>query len=98
MISGKTAEIGHLTGKIVTGGTLSGKITNNEAALKATVHNYVGSGGDIYTGEYTVIPKVNDDQILETKEKLMADDVTVFAIPYYETSNVSGITVYIGGE
>lgn len=53
---------------------------------------------DIYDGEYIVTPKPFTEQILETKEKTMADDVTVLAIPYYETSNVSGITIYIGGE
>lgn len=53
---------------------------------------------DIYDGEYIVTPKPYIEQTLETREKVMADDVTVLAIPYYETSNVSGITIYIGGE
>lgn len=48
-----------------------------------------------YSGEYIVIPKPIE-QILETKDKHMADDVTVREIPYYEVSNISGVTVYIG--
>lgn len=51
-----------------------------------------------YTGEYTVIPKANEETVLRTKEKRMLDDVTVTEIPYYETSNTSGTTVYIAGE
>lgn len=51
-----------------------------------------------YTGEYEVTPKV-DAQTLPTAQKFMADDVTVFGIPYFETSNTSdGNTVYIGTE
>lgn len=60
----------------------------------------VNEGGnyDIYRGEYVVTPKAYDSTVLETKEKLMTDDVTVLEIPYYETSNESGLTVYIAGE
>lgn len=51
-----------------------------------------------YTGEYTVIPKTTP-QTLETAGKRMTEDVSVFAIPYYEVSNPSdGTTVYIGTE
>ena len=61
-----------------------------------TVDNIYGVSGDyeFFDGEYEVTPKVIA-QTLETKDKLMADDVTVFAIPYFETSNEHGTTVYI---
>lgn len=53
---------------------------------------------DPYTGSYTVIPKT-DAQTLPTAQKFMADDVSVLAIPYFETSNTDGgETVYIGTE
>ncbi len=53
---------------------------------------------DIYEGSYQVIPKVNE-QVLETKEKIMKDNLTVVAIPFFETSNeVGGNTVYIAKE
>ena len=57
-----------------------------------------GETYDVYRGEYEVTPKAHSETILETREKLMADDVTVLKIPYYETSNESGLTVYIAGE
>lgn len=50
---------------------------------------------ETYDGSYEVIPSVQD-QVLYTKSKLMKDDLTVREIPYYETSNLKGITVYIG--
>ena len=52
---------------------------------------------DPYTGEYVVTPKV-DQQTMPTRNKQMLDDVTVRSIPYYETSNASGTTVYIAAE
>lgn len=53
---------------------------------------------DPYTGEYVVIPKAHEETILETKDKIMQDDVTVRKVPYYETSNQTGTTVYIASE
>ncbi len=51
---------------------------------------------DIYEGSYEVIPNTYV-QILETDAKLMADDVTVYAVPYAEVSNPEGgYTVTIG--
>lgn len=53
---------------------------------------------DYYDGDYVVIPKAYNETVLETKDKLLTDDVTVEKIPYYKTSNESGYTVYIGSE
>lgn len=50
-----------------------------------------------YKGVYTITPKI-DSQTMRTKNKKMEDNVTVLAIPYYETSNLTGKTVYIGGN
>ena len=89
-------------------GLLRCVIFAKKPALKCTVRstrpvlkgfvNISRGNAEIYDGEYIVTPIPYDSQTLETKDKLMADDVTVLAIPYYETSNISGITVYIGGE
>lgn len=54
-------------------------------------------GGEPYEGPYTVTPKVSSQQ-LATAHKLMTRDVTVLEIPYYETSNINGITVYIADQ
>ncbi len=52
----------------------------------------------IYTGEYEVCPKMFQDQMLRTRGLRMTKDVTVQEVPYWETRNQSGITVYIGGS
>lgn len=52
---------------------------------------------DPYEGDYTITPKVAA-QVMETAGKVMTDDVTVLAIPYYDTSNPYGTTIYIGSE
>lgn len=53
-----------------------------------------------YTGPYTVTPKA-EEQTLNTKDKVMDDDVTIESIPIYEVSNESGGTTFyiadIGG-
>lgn len=51
-----------------------------------------------YQGEYIVTPKPFTNKVLETNGFRMTDDVTVLKIPYYQTSNESGYTIYIGGE
>ena len=58
-----------------------------------------GGGGhwSPYEGAYSVIPKVYQ-QILETKNKLMSDDVTIYEIPYTEVSNLVGTTVIIATD
>lgn len=53
--------------------------------------------GDVYEGPYTVEPKVQE-QVLETKDKTMTDNVTVLQVPYWQTGNEFGDTVYIASE
>ena len=49
-----------------------------------------------YDGDYNVIPRVYQ-QVLQTKDKLMIDDVTVEVIPLSKIKNLqNGYTVTIG--
>lgn len=61
---------------------------------------FISDGGSyvpVYTGEYTVKPKLYLEQTLETEGKQMLDDVTVLEIPVTTTSNIyGGKTVVIG--
>lgn len=53
---------------------------------------------NLYTGEYTVTPDITP-VVLPTRDKLMADDVTIHKIPLWEISNPQGgKTILIGGE
>lgn len=66
-----------------------------EECLDFELDEYSQISPDTYQGPYYVIPEV-EPQLLNTKHKLMADDVTVWAIPYTEVSNPDGTTVIIG--
>ena len=79
-------------------GVLKCTIRSNRPVLKGFVRIGKGGSAEPYSGDYVVTPAPFAEQTLATKNKLMANDVTVNAIPYYETSNISGITIYIGGK
>jgi len=50
-----------------------------------------------YDGPYSVIPSVDEMQILNTEDKIMTENLVVLPIPYFETSNPKGgLTVHIG--
>lgn len=88
---------------------LSGKLKTSDIRMKGQLNNFtyhmkgsLSSGvGDIYPayeGPYIVIPKVYEDQVLDTDFKIMKDDVLVKEIPYDEVSNpAGGETFIIGG-
>lgn len=68
------------------------------AILEAEASTYVHTD-EVYTGAYEVTPKAWESQTLETNGKLMTDNVTVYRVPYYETSNLfNGKTAYIAEE
>ena len=50
-----------------------------------------------YEGDYIVTPKAHL-QSLPTRNKYMVNNLTVLQVPYYETSNTYGNTVYIASE
>lgn len=79
-------------------GVLKCSIRSTRPALKGYIHIAAGAGVEPYSGEYIITPMAFEDQTFETSNKLLLNDVTVRAIPYYETSNISGKTIYIGGE
>lgn len=60
------------------------------------IHEVMPDNIEIYEGGYAITPTV-DGQVLQTAQKLMKDDVTIKAIPFYDVSNTSGgKTIYIG--
>ena len=67
----------------------------------AEPHVIAVNSGDIpvYDGAYSVTPKVYEETTLETKQKLMQNNVTVSRIPQYQVSNdADGVTLIIGEE
>jgi len=53
----------------------------------------------IYGGEYQIVPKAFEPQILPTSNRVLKEDVIVKEVPFYEVSNDSnGVTAYIGKD
>lgn len=77
-------------------GVLKGKI-QSEISISATVRYPIDVHIPTYDGNYHVVPK-STEQLLPTKDKQMTDNVTIKAIPYFETSNGTGIAIYIASE
>lgn len=102
-LHGVITLIGELSGAATLQGTLSAPDT-----LEGTLSAMASLSGDLiipdtiggrhYDGEYIVTPRTDSAIVLSTNGLVMDDDVTVKKIPYYETSNESGYTAYIGNE
>lgn len=86
-LSGTLTSPGTISGSLSGSKTISGELTIPSAVLPPS-----------YEGEYEVIPKAYESQTLETKDKLMEDNVFIFSVPYFQTSNEHGDTVYIASE
>lgn len=71
------------------------KFDENSEKTKINFDDKVKIDYEYYNGPYEVTPRAYNKIILETDNKLMKDDVLVNEVPYYETSNISGNTVYI---
>lgn len=73
-------------------------IIDDEEVLELEIEEGGGGCLPFYDGPYNVEPR-RVDQVLETQNKSMSNDVTINEIYYAETSNISGgITCYIGKE
>lgn len=89
------AEVGALSGALTVDSTLSGSLSD-AGVLEGTVSQFQGNYS-VYMGEYEVTPDFSE-QTLQTKNRRMADDITVKSIQVESVSNASGgRTVYIGG-
>lgn len=86
-----------LIGKLSPMPTLNGFLSPT-SGLKGTLSIgdiHLDGGYEFYKGDYVVTPKANENTILQTKDKIMEENVLVLDIPYYEVSNEDGITICI---
>lgn len=92
------SEIHRLRAVLTPVGTLRCTLTGGRRlSARLSIERIIQNGSGTYAGPYQVDPSF-DEQMLETAQKVMADDVTVHAIEVSRVSNPSGgITVYIGG-
>lgn len=96
---GGIVQSGTLIGSISASTKLNGLISAHGVLTgELSLPEIVNGGVEMYEGEYIITPETSA-QTLPTKQKQMRDDLTVLAIPYYETTNeTGGNTVYIGME
>ncbi len=77
--------------------TLTGRIMG-----MPSIRGTIEAGGIVsydypaYEGETVITPKVGEATVLETKQHVLRENVTVLEIPDYETSNLYGTTFIIG--
>lgn len=86
-----------LIGAVSNGGKIKGRL-DTQSTLVGSVGFPKCNYPSAYEGDYDVIPKAHTMQTLMTDGKYMEDNVRVHEIPYFETSNDSGVTVYIANE
>lgn len=77
---------------------LTFELQPREALEVSFAVSIVTGKGKPYTGAYKVTPKIYGSVVLETKDKSMADDVTVLKIPQFEVSNEAGGNTLIMGD
>ena len=78
------------SGQVVTAHDLRGAVVARSPAWTATaVSGLLGGDGIPFDGPYEVTPDA-DGEVLATRMKTMADDVTIKPIPYVESSNQAG--------
>lgn len=89
-----------LTGELTVDNSyeLTGSLSTEELSLSGELHIPPEVPVENYQGSYTVVSKPFKVSTLNTSGLRMTQDITVEKIPYYETGNESGYTVYIGGE
>lgn len=86
-----------VVGYISTEQDITGNVALNLPPLAGAV-DIKGAMNPVFEGKYEVTPLAQAAVVLDTQGKIMLDDVTVKKIPYYETSNLYGETVYIAAE
>lgn len=79
--------------------TAEASIENMTVEAEAEVVTRIRTGDyPTYAGPHEVTPKAAEAQVLETARKVVLQDITVHEIPYWETSNQSGMTAFIASE
>lgn len=86
VLSGSLTQETYLNAKISPVGNLTGTLSMFSGEYQT------------YSGPYSAVPSF-EDQVLNTSNKVLYDDINISRIAVHEVSNLSGgITVYIGGD
>lgn len=102
VISGSITPFVKLTGNKLKGSIevlsgISGSVNScASVAGSVTIDTVYHEVIERYEGDYEITPS-KEVQIIESKDKVMLDDITIHSIPYAEVTNTAnGVTVTIG--
>lgn len=95
MPNGNLNGLGQLIGEMSGVGSLNGSLTGL-GTLNGTMSQPSVTPVEPYEGSYEMTPRLYE-QTLETRGKMMSDDMTIYEIPVTYTTNPTGSkTVVIG--
>lgn len=79
--------IGTLSARPTLSAVLSAK---NTLSAALSINRDIETIKDIYKGSYAVEPSAHADQVLQTKSKILDDDIVIKKIQFLEASNDFG--------
>ena len=89
-----TLNVESISGSIGVNRSVNGNLGARRISGTATIPKTYDR--PIYTGETIVTPRASEEQVLETAQKTVLDNIVVLEIPYTEVTNPSGgLTVNI---
>ena len=91
---GNIEDTNKLQGTLKTNVNIQGSI-NSQVAITGNLIN--GARYRNYNGDYEITPTIID-QTLQTRNKVLNQDILINRIPYREENNDFGKTIYIGSE
>lgn len=97
-LTGTISLIPGISGSISTANKIQGAISLADIIVSGNLNVPAATEPEHYEGDYEITPSAHHNIVLETANKKMMGDVNVLQIPYFETSNTSGYTIYIGSE
>lgn len=99
VLIGELGTKASIVGDIESGATILGDISTRciIGEVEVAPISIIQTDAEQYDGNYEVTP-TSQQQTLQTKDRLMNDDIEIKPIPYYDVSNEFGRTIYIGGN
>ena len=94
-MTGTFEDVSNITGSLSNNINIVGSLTSINSIVGGI--DLGGAEYPDYSGEYEITPQV-ESQTLPTRNKILRENMEVKEIPYYETSNEYGNTIYIGSE
>ena len=94
-ISGEIQKRADISGSVNGISKISGEV-NPEKHMDASVSLFGDKEPIRYSGDHEFTANTEEDYSVDTKFKMMSSNIVIKKVPYFETSNPTGTTIYIG--